>query len=61
VRNKIGECLVQAGLVTEEDLRAALAEQKGTGERLGVVLVRMNLATEKQIAKALASSSASPM
>jgi type IV pilus assembly protein PilB len=54
VRNKIGECLVQAGLVTEEDLRTALAEQKGTGERLGVVLVRMNLATEKQIAKALA-------
>jgi type IV pilus assembly protein PilB len=54
VRNKIGECLVQAGLVTEEDLRIALAEQKGTGERLGVVLVRMNLATEKQIAKALA-------
>jgi type IV pilus assembly protein PilB len=53
VRNKIGECLVQAGLVTEEDLRTALAEQKGTGERLGVVLVRMNLATEKQIAKAL--------
>jgi type IV pilus assembly protein PilB len=53
LRNKIGECLVQAGLVTEEDLRTALAEQKGTGERLGVVLVRLNLATEKQIAKAL--------
>jgi type IV pilus assembly protein PilB len=54
VRKKIGECLVQAGLITEDDLRAALAEHKRTGERLGVVLVRMNLATEKQIAKALA-------
>ena len=54
MRKKIGECLVQAGLVTEDDLRAALAEHKKTGERLGVVLVRMNLATEKQIAKALA-------
>jgi len=54
VRKKIGECLVQAGLITEDDLRAALAEHKKTGERLGVVLVRMNLATEKQIAKALA-------
>jgi type IV pilus assembly protein PilB len=54
VRKKIGECLVQAGLITEDDLRAALAEQKRTGERVGVVLVRMNLATEKQIAKALA-------
>jgi len=54
VRKKIGECLVQAGLITDDDLKNALAEHKRTGERLGVVLVRMNLATEKQIAKALA-------
>jgi type IV pilus assembly protein PilB len=54
VRKKIGECLIQAGLITEDDLRTALAEHKRTGERVGVVLVRMNLATEKQIAKALA-------
>jgi type IV pilus assembly protein PilB len=54
VRKKIGECLIQAGLITEDDLQAALAEHKRTGERIGVVLVRMNLATEKQIAKALA-------
>jgi type IV pilus assembly protein PilB len=54
LRKKIGECLIQAGLITEEDLHTALAEHKRTGERVGVVLVRMNLATEKQIAKALA-------
>jgi type IV pilus assembly protein PilB len=54
VRKKIGECLIQAGLITEDDLGIALAEHKRTGERVGVVLVRMNLATEKQIAKALA-------
>ena len=54
MRKKIGECLIQAGLITDDDLRASLAEHKRTGERLGVVLVRMNLATEKQIAKALA-------
>jgi type IV pilus assembly protein PilB len=54
VRKKIGECLIQAGLITEDDLQNALTEHKRTGERLGVVLVRMNLATEKQIAKALA-------
>jgi type IV pilus assembly protein PilB len=54
LRKKIGECLIQAGLITEDDLRNALVEHKRTGERLGVVLVRMNLATEKQIAKALA-------
>jgi type IV pilus assembly protein PilB len=54
LRKKIGECLIQAGLITEEDLQAALTEHKRTGERVGVVLIRMNLATEKQIAKALA-------
>jgi type IV pilus assembly protein PilB len=54
VRKKIGECLIQAGLITEDDLQNALVEHKRTGERVGVVLVRMNLATEKQIAKALA-------
>ena len=54
MRKKIGECLIQAGLITEDDLQNALTEHKRTGERLGVVLVRMNLATEKQIAKALA-------
>ncbi len=54
MRKKIGECLIQAGLITDDDLQAALAEHKRTGERLGSVLVRMNLATEKQITKALA-------
>jgi type IV pilus assembly protein PilB len=54
LRKKIGECLIQSGLITEEDLRVALVEHKRTGERVGVVLIRMNLATEKQIAKALA-------
>ena len=54
MRKKIGECLVQAGLITETDLQSALVEHKRSGERLGSVLVRMNLATERQIAKALA-------
>jgi type IV pilus assembly protein PilB len=54
VRKKIGECLIQAGLISEDDLQVALAEHKKTGERVGAVLVRLNLATEKQITKALA-------
>jgi type IV pilus assembly protein PilB len=60
VRKKIGECLIQAGLITEEDLQIALAEHKRTGERVGAVLVRLNLATEKQITKALAYQLAFP-
>ena len=54
MRKKIGECLIQAGLITEEELQVALAEHKRTGERIGAVLVRLNFATEKQITKALA-------
>lgn len=54
MRKKLGECLIQSGLITDQDLQVALAEQKRTGERVGAVLVRLNLATEKQITKALA-------
>ena len=54
MRKKLGECLIQAGLITEEDLQSALTEHKRTGERLGAVLVRLHLASERQIAKALA-------
>ena len=54
MRKKIGECLVQAGLITDDDLRLALAEQRRTGERVGQVLVRLNFVTDKQITKALA-------
>ena len=54
MRKKLGECLIQAGLISEDDLQSALSEHKRTGERLGAVLVRLNLATERQIAKALA-------
>jgi type IV pilus assembly protein PilB len=54
MRKKIGECLIQAGLITEEDLQIALAEHKRTGERLGAVSVRLNFTTEEQIARTLA-------
>ncbi len=54
VRRKMGESLVQAGLISAEGLRKALNEQKRTGERLGIVLTRLGLATETGIARTLA-------
>ena len=54
MRRKIGESLVQAGLISEDDLQAALVEHRRSGDRVGAALVKLNLATEKQIAKALA-------
>ena len=44
MRKKLGECLIQAGLITEDDLRSALTEHKRTGERLGAVLVLSSVA-----------------
>lgn len=54
MRKKIGECLIQSGLITEQDLQVALAEHLRTGERVGAVIVRLSFATEKQVTKALA-------
>jgi len=53
VRERLGECLVQAGLLAEADLLRALEERGRTGERLGAVIARMRLATEEQIARTL--------
>jgi hypothetical protein len=46
--------LVQAGAITDGDLRIALAEHRRTGERVGAVLIRLELASEHQVTKALA-------
>ena len=54
MRILIGECLIQAGLIDDHDLEAALAEHRRSGERLGAVLVRLGLASETQVTKALA-------
>jgi type IV pilus assembly protein PilB len=54
VRTVIGESLRQAGIVSETDLREALAEHGRSGERLGSVLIRLHLASERQIAEVLA-------
>ena len=51
---QLGEILVDSGMITQEQLQAALEEHKRSGQRLGQVLVRLNMATERQIAKTLA-------
>ncbi len=55
-RRRLGEILVEAGVITLEQLAEALAEQKRGGRHrgLGQVLVDMGLATERGIGEALA-------
>lgn len=49
----LGELLLRAGLITEEQLRKALAEQKKWGGKLGQVLVDLNFLDEGLLVKAL--------
>lgn len=46
---RLGEILVGAGVLTEENLNRALAEQKTSGKRLGTVLIDNNYITETQL------------
>jgi type IV pilus assembly protein PilB len=48
-RKKLGEILIEAKRLREEDLSRALIEQRKYGERLGKVLIRMGFLTEKDI------------
>ncbi|MBX9963603.1 MAG: Flp pilus assembly complex ATPase component TadA [Burkholderiales bacterium] len=51
---RLGEILLQQGLLTEEQLKSALDDQKRTGRRLGRVFVESGFVTEEQIGEALA-------
>lgn len=53
-RERLGEMLVSAGLITESQLKSALDEQSRTGGKIGEVLVHELLVTEEQIATVLA-------
>jgi hypothetical protein len=46
----LGLMMVSRGLLTNEDLRRAVDEQKQTGEEIGEVLIRLELVSEKQVA-----------
>ena len=51
---RLGQILVQQGRITEEQLNAALEEQKQLGRRLGRVLIDKGIITEEHLAEALA-------
>jgi type IV pilus assembly protein PilB len=52
--------LVTAGLVTEEQVAAALARQKKTGQRLGETLVAMGIVSEAQMTQVLSNQLSIP-
>ena len=52
---QMGDLLVQQGRVTNEQLEAALAQQRDTGEPLGEILVARELISRVDLAQALAT------
>ncbi len=50
---RLGEALIAAGLINQEQLREAIARQKQSGKRLGQVLVEMRVVTERDITEVL--------
>ena len=53
VKKKLGDMLIEDGLITDEQLKKALVEQKKEGVRLGKYLTRTGIVTENQIIETL--------
>lgn len=50
---RLGELLVNNGLITEEQLQVALQGQRGSGKKLGEYLIDKGVVTEEQLAQVL--------
>src|SRR5437764_8545774 len=61
VRPRLGELLVQRGLLTQEQLEEALEEQQASGLPLGAILVRDGLVASHKVAILLAEQSGGPL
>jgi len=60
IRKKMGEILVDEGLVREEQVQEALRRQRATGEGFGEVLVLMGFVSEVDIARTIVKQSGLP-
>jgi type IV pilus assembly protein PilB len=49
VSRRLGDLLVNEGLISQEQLQRALSEQKGSNEKLGTILVRLQFIHEDQL------------
>src|SRR5207247_5697310 len=52
--DKLGQLLLRDGLITPDQLKKAVLEQKNTGMRLGYTLVKLGFVEETEISKMLA-------
>jgi len=59
-RKRLGQLLIDEGLLDEKHLQEALAEQKKSGGILGETLVRLGYVTEEDIARAVVRQAGCP-
>ncbi len=60
-KKKVGEVLLEAGLITPEQLENALNLQKGKNKRIGRILVELGYINEMQVAEALSRQTSTPL
>jgi MSHA biogenesis protein MshE len=53
VKVRLGDLLVQNGLIDDKQLQSALSEQRQSGRKLGATLIAMGLVTEEQLLQLL--------
>jgi len=58
---KLGELLLEAGVIDELQLSAALGEQRRWGGRLGITLIKLGLLAEHDLVRALATQIGVPV
>ncbi len=56
----LGDALLQQGVLTDEQLKAALVEQRHSGRKLGHIFIESGYVTEEALARALASQLQAP-
>ena len=59
-KQRLGDALVQAGLITPAQLTAALEQQSASGARLGQVLVQQGFVTDVDVARTVAEQLGQP-
>lgn len=59
-KKRLGELLLQEGLISEEQCQEALEEQKKTGELVGEILVRKGYVNESDVARTIATQFSFP-
>lgn len=60
IKKRLGDSLIDAGILNQDKLAAALAEQKRAGEKLGATLKRLGFCTDDQIIEVLSDQMGIP-